>query len=201
MIVNLDAKLAYLAMTKCGSTAFENAIKHVSHICYSGHPSVTHMIALRYNDVIADYLNFIGANDVETTSVIRYPVSWLESWWRYRNKAEFATSEQRTDDITFDTFVNQYVDGGPIYDDIWSQAKFLSDNHDNLIVDHIFRYEEFEKLQTFWEARLGTSLTVEQFNVSQERTTYIAATTLRRFETTFPRDFEIWESCTVGHAQ
>lgn len=199
MIINVHAKLAYLAMTKCGSTAFENAIKHEANIAYTGVPRFSHMIGQQYHLHMKPYLKHVGFDKIETTSVIRYPLSWLESWWRYRTDVDYTPENRRTDDISFDRFVNIYADRGDIFTEIWGQANFLCDDDMNVIVDHIFRYEEIDKLQDFWEERLGYKLNIERYNVSQERVSYVAPSTINRLENEFPHDFEIWESKTIDH--
>lgn len=198
MIINLEAKLTYLAMTKCGSTAFENALKHEAHIIFSGSATVSHMTARRYHEVIVPYLNTVGIKGIETTAVIRYPLSWLESWWRYRSGPRFADSPGYTGEVTFDKFVHLYLDGEPAFSDFWSQAKFLTSDKGDMLVDHVFRYEEFHRLRAFWEARLGYTLFVERYNVSPSREATIAPSTVWRLETTQPQDFEIWHSGTSG---
>lgn len=199
MIINVHAKLAYLAMTKCGSTAFENAIKHEANISYTGIPRFTHMIAQQYHLHMKPYLKYVGQDGIETTSVIRYPISWLESWWRYRTDPVNTPEGKRTDNISFDHFANDYADRSEVFHEIWGQANFLCDDNLNIMVDHVFRYEEYDQLQKFWEERLGYRLKVERYNISQERVSYIAPTTINRLENEFPRDFEIWESGTIGH--
>ncbi len=199
MIINLEAKLAYLAMTKCGSTAFENALKHEANIIFSGSSTVSHMTARRYHDLIVPYLGSVGIEGIETTAVIRYPLSWLESWWRYRSEDRFATEPTYTAEMSFDRFVNLYIDRDDAFSDFWSQAQFLSAEDGKLLVDHIFRYEELQRLRAFWEARLGYTLFIERYNVSPSRTAEIAPATVWRLEDSHPRDYEIWHNGTIGH--
>lgn len=200
MLVNIEAKLAFLAQTKCGSTSIESALRPHSHIIYSGHHRVTHMHAMRFKRFIRSYLDAVGIDGVEITCMIRHPQAWLESWWRYRSQPGRWDAELETTGISFEQFVNEYIDEeNKAYVDLWTQAKFMSGQKKQLLVDHVFRFEELDVFHAFWEERLGKSIDITHQNKSPERKAELSASTQRRLEIYLARDYEIWESETVGH--
>ena len=55
------------------------------------------------------YLREIGAGDTETVCVIREPIDWLGSWYRFRSRSS-APKAKSTKGISFETFVEGYLD-------------------------------------------------------------------------------------------
>ncbi|MEL6960199.1 MAG: gamma-glutamyl kinase [Pseudomonadota bacterium] len=141
------------------------------------------------------FLGKCGLTDLETVCVIRHPVDWLGSWYRYRARPAKIGSSNYTGDISFEEFVSAYCDDEhQTICKIGNPARFMGDGKDGFGVDHVFRYEQMPLLVAFFEDRLGTSLALEQRNVSPKMPLTLPDDLRRRLEDTHPAMFEIWEN-------
>lgn len=200
MLVHIEARLAFLAMTKCGSTSVENALKPHCHLVFSGHHKVTHMHIQRYKRFVEPYLKVIGVEDVETTCLFRNPIDWLESWWRYRSQPGRWGAELDTSEVSFEQFACEYLDEADrAYVKVGRQTGLISGPRQPVLVDHLFRFEEMDRFQAFWQERLGFEIELPHHNKSPERPPELSTTTRSRLEAFLSQDFDIWENRTVGH--
>jgi hypothetical protein len=94
---------------------------------------------------------FIGdAPDV--VAVMREPVDWLGSWYRYRRRDTLSGHPNSTANLSFDAFVSAYCHGDPPpFARVGSQAKFLEPQRNGTRVTHLFRYEDRQGLRGFLE--------------------------------------------------
>ena len=87
--------------------------------------------------------------------MVRHPIDWLSSWYRYRYRDDLIGQENSTRDVIFDDFVLEYCKGKPArFANVGSQAKFLIVGEGELGVDYLFHYEAQDKLIAFLEERL-----------------------------------------------
>ncbi|QHQ34873.1 hypothetical protein [Algicella marina] len=201
MIVNFDARLAFIAQTKCGSTSIENALRWHSHIAMTGHPKVTHMHMFQYRRFITPYLEFIGEKNVETTCLFRYPTDWLRSWWKYFSQTRITGEGADTGHLSFEQFITEYLDGAEKpYLNFGKQSGMLPGYVKPIAIDHLFRYEDMGRFVSLWEERLGVQLELQRHNVSPDRDGQdLSAATRARLEEALAGEFDIWENRTVGH--
>ena len=90
---------------------------------------------------------------------LREPVSWLGSWYRYRQRDFLDGKPVSTRGISFDAFVQGYLQGKrPDFANVGSQATFLAPRPNGTAITHLFRYEDAERLDRFLEDRLGVAL-------------------------------------------
>jgi hypothetical protein len=110
--------------------------------------------------------------EFETVALIREPVSWLYSWYRFRARNALRTQKHIhcTSHVTFSEFVEAYLaNPQPPFARVGTQSEFLSDDEGNLGVDHLFAYEKAQALVTFFSERLGRRLTLRSINESPAR--------------------------------
>src|SRR6056297_3941191 len=108
-----------------------------------------------------------GTTALEAVAVLREPVDWLKSWYRYRHREGLAGHPNSTRGMSFDVFVTDYCRGRqPAHAKVGSPARFVRDGQGEIAVDHLFRYESQARLVRFLEERLGASPVPERLNVS-----------------------------------
>ncbi|WP_145996709.1 gamma-glutamyl kinase [Monaibacterium marinum] len=164
MLVSLKAGIAYLAMPKTGSTAIEAALAPDSDILMSGHPNLKHMRLRRFERYVRPLL---PASDVETVAVIREPIEWLSSWYRYRSRPQLDGRPNSTAQISFNEFVEAWLqDDPPAYARVGKPAEFLAPPQDGPEISHLFRYDAFDMFVEFLSDRFDRSLAVPHMNVS-----------------------------------
>lgn len=149
-------RLVLLAVPKTGTTALEGALAPRASMVLRDPPTVKHAPLYRYSRFVAPLLAASGGVGFETVAVVREPVSWLSSWYRYRHRDDLAGHPNSTRDVSFDDFVREYARGKPApFASVGSQAKFVCDADGKVGVTHLFRYEESTALLAFLADRLG----------------------------------------------
>lgn len=202
MLLSIDGRFAYLAMTKTGSTSVENALRPHCHVMFTGHHRVTHMPAHHFERFLRPYLAESGLHEIDTVCQLRHPVSWLESWWRYRSKPAAWEPEVDTRKVSFETFCAEYIDGVERpYLGMHRQQAFLCDAAGDLLVDIVYRFEDMDLFSDFLSTRLGRPVKIARHNVSPRRLWAPLSRKLKaRLEQYFAPELEIWEGKTAKRA-
>lgn len=169
MMVFGKAKLVFLSVPKTGTTAWEKALGPVADIVVNNPPELKHAPVFRYNRFFRPMLEKFVAEDLDVLAVIREPVSWLGSWYRYRRRPYMEGRPNNTYDVSFDEFIEAYCRGDqPGYANVGSQAKFIEPAGNGTGVTRLFRYEDQDGLKAFLEDRLEREIALTRENVSPE---------------------------------
>lgn len=195
MLVFAKQKLVLLAVPKTGSTAYETALAPLASMVVSAPPELKHAPVFRYHRFFRSMITrFLGEN-VDVVAVMREPVDWLGSWYRYRRRAALDGAANSTQGISFDEFVSAYCTGRPpAYARVGSQAKFLEPHRNGTRVTHLFRYEDQAGFRAFLEERLSTTITTATENISPEMPLSLTARSKARLRETHAEDFALWEN-------
>lgn len=195
MLVFSSAKLVFLSVPKTGSTAFEQALSPLASMVVSAPPELKHSPVFRYNRFFRPALEkFIGEN-IDVMAVMREPLDWLGSWYRYRQRDSLRGQRTSTHGVSFDEFVQSYLKGDrPAYANVGSQAKFLEPQKNGTAVTHLFRYEKLEDVTRFLEDRLSTKIEITQANPSPRMSLEISGNTRKKLHRKCADDFLLWSS-------
>ncbi len=165
MLVFWRQGLVFLATPKTASTSIETALSPLAAVVVMRPPQLKHTNAQKYQRQVAPFLGDPKGETFVTTALMREPIDWLGSWYRYRRRAD-EVPEKSTRDLTFDDFVRAYCQPAqPEFAKVGAQATFLTP-HGFRPVDYIFRYERMELFVKFLEKRLGTTISLPVSNVS-----------------------------------
>ena len=82
MLILSQNGLVYLATPKTGSTAVEQTLGNLADIRFSRRRK--HQNARFYHNRVAPFLKASLSETNEVIAVIREPMDWLRSWYRYR---------------------------------------------------------------------------------------------------------------------
>lgn len=202
MLVSFQAKLAFLAMTKSGSTAIQNALSRHCDMIFTKAPRATHMPFQRFNRFIRPYLNAIGETDIETCCVMRHPVAWLGSWYQYRQIDRLWEPPVRTSGMSFEAFAGAVVAGtDPGAHHMGRQHRFVVNWKGAVGVDRIFRYEDMPAFERFLSARFGTPIRFQHENVSPQAPLGLSPDTMAAVEAHCAADFEIYDALGAPDGQ
>ena len=190
MLVCLDKKLAFLAMTKAASTSIETALTPHADIIFSGDSRVKHISARKFRRFMKPYLTNMG-HEVETCCVFRDPIDWLFSWYCYRARPQLAGMPESTADISFANFAEDYLARPERNKGIGRPSRFVTDQTGAVIVDRIFRYDALPTFVSFLEERFETPLEIARMNTSETRDRQIAADLDARLKTYFAPEYAI----------
>ena len=194
MLVFWKENLVFLAVPKTGTTAIEGALAPRASMVLRDPPILKHSPVYRYNRFLKPYFVQAGGQTPEIFAVVRNPVDWLSSWYRYRHRDDLVGHENSSRDVSFDDFVSEYCKGKPApYANVGSQAKFLLNGEGILGVEHLFRYEAQDKLITFLEARLEMTINLKRVNVSPDLPLTLSPKVEEKLRKKCSAEFDVWE--------
>lgn len=195
MLVFWKERLVFLAVPKTGTTAIEGALAPRAAMVLRDPPHLKHSPVYRYRRFLAPFFEKAGGQQMETMAVIRHPVDWLSSWYRYRRRDDLAGQPNSTRGMTFDAFVAEYARGKPAaFANVGSQAKFLSDAEGRIAVDHLFRYEAPDRITGFLSERLSHRFELPRLNVSPPMEVSLSAATETKLRRKCAPEFAAWEA-------
>lgn len=195
MLVFMKEKLVFLSVPKTGTTAFERALSGHADMVVSNPPELKHAPLYRYNRFFRPMFEKVCNAEMETLAIMREPISWLGSWYRYRQRDFLNGKPNSTRGISFDAFVTAYCQSDrPAFANVGSQAKFLEPRPNGTAVTHLFRYDEQTRLLAFLEERLKTKLTLETVNASPKMELSLSAETETQLRTCYATDFDLYAS-------
>ncbi|WP_136441505.1 sulfotransferase family 2 domain-containing protein [Pacificoceanicola onchidii] len=194
MLVFWKARLVFLAVPKTGTSAWENALLPFASMTVLDPPELKHAPVYRYNRFFRPMYDKMGAPDMELLAVVREPISWLGSWYRYRQRGFLEGKPTSTRGMTFDAFCQAYSTGErPPFANVGSQAKFIEPRPNGISVSHLFKYENQAGLIDFMQDRLGIAIDLPRENVSPRRDLSLSDETEAKLRRKCAADFEAWE--------
>lgn len=164
MLIFWQSHLVFLATPKAGSTAIEAALEPLSNLAVQRPPELKHTNLKSYKKFVAPWLSSMTNRSFTTVAVMREPVEWMRSWYRFHIRDDVEEFGHDLPGVTFAEFALDYMNPDRrLVSQIGSQSDFLT--YDNDAVDHIFRYEEMEAFTEFMEERLDCVLHLPRVNV------------------------------------
>lgn len=195
MLVFHKEKLVFLAVPKTGTTAYHSALAARADMVVSAPPELKHAPLYRYNRFFRPMFENACQVQMETLAVMREPVSWLGSWYRYRRRPFMAGNPNSTADISFDDFVLAYfASDRPGFANVGSQAKFLEPRPNGTSITHLFRYEAPDRLNAFLENRLDFKLDLRRENVSPDMDLTLSPAVERELRDRCKAEFALYDS-------
>lgn len=196
MLIFLKPRIVLLSVPKTGTTALEQALAPHAEIVFRARPEIKHLNLRQYLNRIRPLLGPLGKPDFQTVAVIREPLDWLASWYRFRARDALIGHPNSTALVSFETFVNDYLrpDNRPAHARLGRQSDFLIDNDDKIAVDHIFRYEALPALVDFLSTRLGRTISLRRSNVSPPAPTELAPQSKVRLQQALAGEYAIWQA-------
>ncbi|MGR3483943.1 MAG: gamma-glutamyl kinase [Paracoccaceae bacterium] len=195
MLVFWKQSLVFLAVPKTGTTAIEGALAPRATLVVRDPPHLKHSPVYRYHRHVRPFLATAGEREWDLTAMVRHPVDWLASWWRYRARDDLAGHPNSTRGMGFDDFVDAYCRGKPpSFANVGSQARFVAAPEGTPGIAHLYRYEAQEAFLSFLSERLDGPVEPGRKNVSPAREEAVLSTRMRtKFETKRAAEFEVWE--------
>ncbi len=199
MLVFWKQKLVFLAVPKTGTSAWAEALGPIAAMSIQEPPELKHAPIYRYNRFIRPMLEKMGATQIDLMAVVREPVDWLGSWYRYRQRDFLDGLATSTRDVSFDEFVQAYCrDDRPAFAEVGSQAKFLEPRPNGVKATHVFAYEAQDAVKSFLEAQLETDLHVDRHNSSANIPLELTPRTEGLLRKRHAADFTLWQEARRG---
>ncbi len=192
MLVFWDQRLAFLATPKTGSTAIEAALGSLASVTVTRPPLLKHTSVQRFHRFIGPYLEVSSGQAFSVAALMRDPLDWLGSWYRYRSREDVTDAAKSTAGIGFDAFVRAYCqEDPPEFAAVGSQSRFLAPKKDRG-VDHLFRYEAIDGFVAFLEDRLGCEIVLPRLNVSPSSDMELKGSTMDLLRDFCAQDFALY---------
>lgn len=179
MLISKKHKYVFLCNQKCASNSIEQMLKPYSEIALLGLQTVRHTNFTDYDRYIKPYLKVRAQVDnLETICVVREPLSWLNSWYRFRSRSTLRNPDhpnhhKSTFGMEFSEFITAYMSPDPpaFVKDLGSQFNFVEDSMGEVGVDTIFLYEDLDSLVNYMSHRVDRDLKLKNINVSPKKAT------------------------------
>ncbi|MFD2739274.1 gamma-glutamyl kinase [Sulfitobacter aestuarii] len=195
MLIFYKANLAFLSVPKTGTTAYVRALRPHADLVISDPPALKHAPVYRFNRFIRPMYKQVCEAELELMAVMREPIDWLGSWYRFRRRPGMQGKPNATFDLSFDDFVEAYMKGQrPGFANVGSQSRFLRPQPNGIAVTHLFRYEDQPRLQGFLEERLGVTFTLDRENVSPDMALSLSPALEKRLRRKFSEEFDLYHS-------
>lgn len=176
MLISVKYNYVFLCTPKCASHSIEAMLKPYSDIAFLNMPVLRHTNYVEYAHYIKPYLDAkFGSNQIETICLIREPVSWLNSWYRFRlrnalRNPKHPSHKNSTYGVEFSEFIQAYMSPNPpSYANVSSQFGFVRDQNHQVGIDTIFRYENIEDFVEYMSQRIGKKLRITNLNTSPKK--------------------------------
>ncbi|AXC49774.1 hypothetical protein DRW48_08810 [Paracoccus suum] len=169
MLIFFERRLVFLATPKAGSSAVESALEPLASVAVQRPATLKHTSVTEFERHIRPWLEAaVPGRRFTTVALMREPVDWLRSWYRFRLQDDREEPVHQMDDIDFAAFAESCTgDAPPDYARVGRQSAFLVGGTERgPRVDHIFRYEDIEvSFKHFLEDRLDCVISLPRVNV------------------------------------
>lgn len=194
--------LVLLSVPKTGTHSYIDHLHHRADIVIKHPPALKHMGMARFNTVMRPLLE-TPRHRLETVAVIREPLDWLWSWYRYRARPEIVGQPTSTAAISFDDFVAAYLaETPPPFARIGRQSHMIWDAGRRQRADHLFRYDRLDLLNAFLGARLGMAVgPTARLNPSPEGRMRVAPATLDLLADRYQFEYELYDAAEGREAE
>lgn len=192
---------AFLSMPKCASSAIEAAIKPLCNINYLGHPLLKHINADHFDRYVRPlHAELLPQSHIETFCLMREPLSWIESWYRYRSRKELSNPQHKahknyTGQITYNEFIHAFLLNRsiPSYAKLSNQIQFVLLNNNLIGVDRIFPMERMDLVSEYIAEKTGKNITIKPMNTSPEKQIVLADDLKEELMKYFEQDLKLYE--------
>jgi hypothetical protein len=174
MLISEKHKFVFFCMEKCASNSIEDMLIPFSDIQFRGRPAFRHTNFLEFEELVEPYLRRKSGADFETICIVREPVSWLYSWYRFRARFQLRDPGHpkhmtSTAGLSFAEFVEAYISPSPpAYAAVGSQFNFVRNKANEVGIRTVFAYEALEQFVDHMSHLVGEPLRLGYKNVSSQ---------------------------------
>lgn len=190
MLLFADAKLLIYAPPKTGTTALHHALGSSADLALRG--PLKHMSVRAAHRRILPLVEGANLSMPEGFAVIREPVDWLHSWYRYRTRLP-ANDPKSTSGLSFNEFAEAYLrDERPVFASVGQQSRHLSG--DGVLAPiHLFPHDQMDIAVDFLFLRLGFEFSLGWHNESPELEMDLSSQNREKLMQQFEPDLELYD--------
>ena len=198
MLVFWPKRLVYLAVPKTGSSAIESVLHPFADIQFKSPPRLKHAKAGTMRN-FRKLFSPLDPGEFEQVAVMRDPLEWLGSWYRYRARKELDGNQNSTANISFEEFIDAVISKNPPpFAHVGSQFRFLCAEGETPVADRIYPYTRINDLFTYLEKRLEISFEIPDANMSEIAPLSLSDACLARLMDARSAEFALYEQVEAG---
>lgn len=191
MLCFYRARLVVLAVPKTGTEALEQTLGPHADLHLGTVGQGKHMGYRDFMTKLAPQVRQSCDGPVEIWAVMREPLEWLGSWYRFRRRAGMADPRNSTRDISFDNFVRAFCDEERApWANLPRQSHFIVNDTSGVGPDRVFRYADHTHFVQSLAERLGRPIDLPQMNVSPSGNLDLSA----------EAEAQLHQTCALGFA-
>lgn len=195
MLISRFPPLIFFAVPKTGSVSIETAFAPHFDMVMSKNPNLKHMPVRTYEASLHNFVSRKVAKSPERIAVVREPLDWILSWWRYRMRPELEGKPNSTSGVTADEFILSYISDAPApYADLGSQHTFLHNKAGDLGVDRLFRFDDLGALVAYLNKRLRVTVELEHLNASPVASSAVSSDVADAYRRYAAKEYTLYES-------
>lgn len=190
---------AFLCMPKCASTSIEEAISQYCSINFSKHPGLKHINARNFHKyILAYHLKIVPGKEIETFCLMREPVDWIYSWYRFRTRDELKNPKHPdhanyTGNISFSQFVDELVSRKNVpYVKVGFQKDFMLLGNGEMGVDRVFPMEKMSEVEAYLSKKTGRVISIPHTNIAPKRQFDLDDFLLNQLIQYYEKDIELY---------
>ncbi|MEJ8567760.1 sulfotransferase family 2 domain-containing protein [Elongatibacter sediminis] len=193
MLISISRRFVFVANSKAASTSIEKSLSRHADVVYQGSPDRKHINLENARVEFESLFSEVGFHRFFKFGVMRDPVSWILSWFRYRKRRN--NPNALPGKMTFDAFWER-KDWNFIRTDGTKrlQRDFFVSSDGKLLADYIIPYHELEPHYRKVCKALGVSARLPRVNVSQPGVTeaQLSGDTLSQLREFYTEDYELF---------
>ena len=193
MLILDNARIVVLEMPKTATQALRHALK----------PYVRELVDKRRHGGYRAFKRHVYPNIaqewdgcVECCCVVREPLDWARSWYRYRRRSAIDGTDKSTKSVSFDEYIEALLSTTPPpYVQKGRQSRFVGWDGTKTMVDHVFDYSQLHLFLEFLGQRVGEELALPRRNQSVAPVPApLPADLQSRFRAIFSDDYALYDA-------
>lgn len=177
MQISTEHGFAFLCTPKCASTSIEETINEFCNINFSGHPKIKHINSKVFiESILLTHSKLVPSVKIESFCLIREPLEWIQSWYRYRARDELKNKthpnhQNYTGSISYNEFILEFIYEGTRkpFANLDTQYDFMKTHKNHIGVDYIFPMNNIETVATFLSEKVGEQIYIPLKNISPKK--------------------------------
>lgn len=202
MLIGLEKRFVFVANTKTASTSIETVLKPHAECHHAGTSERKHIPLMRALNEFPEYFGPDGARagDYFKFGVMRDPIDWIGSWYRYRKGNKVAAPLPK--DMDFAAFWAQgdwnvfRRDGSP-----YLQRNLFCDPQGTLLADVVIPYHQLGPMFGAICDALGIETTLPRENASRLTDFTLPEAMADTVRAHYAPDYALWDTLEAVNAR
>jgi len=174
-----EAGLVVLAVPKTGTVALEKTLGRRADFYLEKVGQGKHMTYREFMATLEPQIRARAGRPLEIFAVMRAPLDWVGSWYRFRQRDHIQDIANSTKGISFEDFARTYCSPvRPPWADLPRQCDYIANEAGGFGPDRMFRYDDHASFVQALSQKLGYAVELPRMNVSPQGDLALSAPTL-----------------------